>query len=187
VFDSTSSSRLRGRITRARQCTSSWRTGWRRCWGRQLATSSQQTNFSCIHPSSSTSLWRAWRNTWSQRRSMSCSWLLLFFEHFPTLKPDAMKQRIQLFLWWEWLAMVHDQIKNYRLWTCLCFAKRYPFLRTDALWHHKTRVPTESGKDWKKFFGLLVWKKEIIFEIWSFNIHFHNILFNIDIILLTSC
>jgi len=32
----------------------------------------------------------------------------------------------------------------------------------------------------KKIFGLLVWKKEIIFQTWSFAIHFHNILFKID-------
>jgi len=48
-------------------------------------------------------------------------------------------------------------------------------------------VVFQSGKDWKKIFGLLVWKKKIIFHTWSFDIHFHDILLKIDIILLISC
>jgi len=30
------------------------------------------------------------------------------------------------------------------------------------------------------FFGLLVWKNKMIFQTWSFDVHFHNILFKID-------
>jgi len=39
----------------------------------------------------------------------------------------------------------------------------------------------------KKCFGLLVWKKKINFQTSSFDIHFHNILFKMNIILLISC
>jgi len=39
----------------------------------------------------------------------------------------------------------------------------------------------QSGSLEKKiFFGLLVWKKKIIFQTWFFDMHFHNILFKID-------
>jgi len=32
----------------------------------------------------------------------------------------------------------------------------------------------QSEKDWKKCFGLLVWKKKIIFQSWIFLHIFHN-------------
>jgi len=48
----------------------------------------------------------------------------------------------------------------------------------------KNLVIFQSGK---VLLGLLVWKKKIIFQTWSFYIHFHNILSEIDIILLVSC
>jgi len=39
----------------------------------------------------------------------------------------------------------------------------------------------------KVFFGLLVWKKKIIFQTCIFGMHLHNISLNIDFILLPLC
>jgi len=63
-----------------------------------------------------------------------------------------------------------------------CFVHYARFRFSGKVWKYFCHFPFWKSRE--KIFGLLVWKKKVVLQTSSFDIHFHIILFKIDIILL---
>jgi len=85
---------------------------------------------------------------------------------------------VKLSIEWVTLQLSQTKIRNYWkqfVWF-LYMQSSFRVMKTTEKFGH---FPAWKSRE-KNFFGLLVWKKKIIIQTWSFDIHFHNISFKTD-------